>query len=296
MPDATKPARPPAATRPGSPRNIPALVNLLYAIAVYAFFLAVLGYAVGFFAGIGVPKGIDQGTRSGWPLAVVADAALLLLFAGQHTLMARPWFKRRWTRIVPAPAERATFVLCASLLLALLFWLWRPVRGTVWQLSGPAAAALLALYAVGWVVAFSSTFLISHSGLFGLRQAYLPARGGSYREPPFTERGLYRRIRHPLMAGFIIIFWATPAMTIGHLLFAAAATGYILAGITFEERDLRHSLGEAYSSYANRVPALVPALRRRTRPGGAGQAARARPASPAEATAEATAEVTARTT
>ncbi len=194
------------------------------------------------------------------------DAALLLLFAAQHTVMARPWFKRRWTRIVPAPAERATFVLCASLALALLFWLWRPVRGTVWAVSGPGAAAILAGYAAGWAVAVSSTFLISHPDLFGLRQAYLHARQARYSPPPFTERGLYRCIRHPLMAGFVVIFWAAPVMTLGHLLFAAAATGYILVGITFEERDLRLQLGQAYSSYQARVPALIPAIRPRSGP------------------------------
>ena len=127
--------------------------------------------------------------------------------------MARPWFKRRWTRLVPPPAERATYVLAASLVLALVFWLWRPVRGTVWDLSGPAAAALLAVHAAGWAVALSSTFMISHRDLFGLRQAWLYARGTVYTPPAFTQRGLYRRIRHPLMSGFVIVFWAAPAMS-----------------------------------------------------------------------------------
>jgi methanethiol S-methyltransferase len=253
-----KPARPLVAVRPPSPASIPALINLVYAAAVYLFFVVVLGYAAGFFIGFGVPKGIDQGTRSAWPLAVAVDAGLLLLFAVQHTVMARPWFKRRWARIVPAPAERTTFVLCANLLLALLFWLWRPVRGTVWNLSGPGAYALLAVYLAGWAVAVRSTFLISHFDLFGLRQAYLHARGASYRPPPFTERGLYRRIRHPLMAGFVVVFWSAPTMTVGHLLFAAAATGYILAGIAFEEHDLKLSLGQPYTAYRARVPALIP--------------------------------------
>lgn len=255
------------ASRPLPPAGLSARLSLLYAVAGYVFFLLVLGYAIGFFAGLGVPKGIDQGTRSGWPLAVAIDAALLLLFAVQHTVMARPWFKRRWTRVIPGPAERATFVLSASLLLALLFWLWRPIGGTVWHLSGPAAGPLLALYAAGWAVAISSTFLISHFDLFGVRQAGLPVRRVEYRPPPFTERGLYRRIRHPLMAGFVIIFWATPTMTVGHLLFAAAATGYILVGISFEERDLKRSLGESYRSYLARVPALIPALRPRSQRG-----------------------------
>jgi protein-S-isoprenylcysteine O-methyltransferase Ste14 len=248
----------PRQTRRPSAGGTAALLILGYAVAVYAVFVVVTGYAIGFFADAGVPKGIDQGPRSPWPLAVAIDLLLLLLFAAQHTVMARPWFKRRWTRLVPVPAERATFVLCASLLLALLFWQWRPVGGTVWHLSGPAAGVLLGVYAAGWVLAVGSTFIIDHFGLFGVRQAYLHARGATYRPPPFTQRGLYRHIRHPLMAGFVIIFWAAPAMTLGHLLFAAAATGYILLGITFEERDARRDLGQAYRAYQERVPALVP--------------------------------------
>jgi methanethiol S-methyltransferase len=236
------------------------LLILGYAAVVYATFLAALGYAIGFFAGAGVPKGIDQGPRSPWPVAAAIDLLLLLLFAVQHTVMARPWFKRRWTQLVPVPAERATFVLCANLLLAALFWLWRPVGGTIWHLPGPAADALAALYVIGWVVAVGSTFMINHFDLFGLRQAYLHARGAAYRPPPFTERALYRWIRHPLMAGFVIIFWAAPVMTAGHLLFAAAATGYILLGIRFEQRDLRRDLGETYRAYQDRVPALMPAV------------------------------------
>jgi protein-S-isoprenylcysteine O-methyltransferase Ste14 len=179
MSQTTKPARLLVAERP-SPARMPALIILVYAVAVYLFFLAVLGYAVGFFAGLGVPKGIDQGPRAAGPVAVAIDLLLLLLFTVQHTVMARPWFKRRWTRIVPEPAERATFVLAASLVLALLFWLWRPVGGTVWNLSGPGADALWALYAAGWAVAVSSTFLISHFDMFGLRQAWLHARRARY--------------------------------------------------------------------------------------------------------------------
>jgi len=247
--------------------RVGALGCLCYAVAGYVLMLAVTGYAFGFFAGAGVPTGIDDGARSPWALAVAIDAGLLLLFAVQHTVMARPWFKRRWTRLVPAPAERATFVVAASLALALLFWLWRPVRGTVWQLSGVAGAVLWALYLAGWAVAWSATFMISHADLFGLRQAYLHWRGTAYRPPPFTERGLYGRIRHPLMAGFLVVFWAAPVMTLGHLLLATLATGYILAGIWFEERDARRDLGERYRAYAARVPALIP------RPGQAGRRA-----------------------
>jgi protein-S-isoprenylcysteine O-methyltransferase Ste14 len=235
-----------------------ARIMLVYAAAAYLFFLAVLGYSVGFFAGFGVPKGIDQGPRGGVPVAVAVDLTLLLLFAVQHTVMARPWFKRRWTRVVPEAAERASFVLAASLVLALQYWLWRPIGGTIWKVLGPGADALWAVYAAGWSLALSSTFLISHFDLFGVRQVWLHARGIEYSPPPFTERGLYRRIRHPLMAGFLVIFWATPTMTAGHLLFAVAATGYIAVGIAFEEHDLVQSLGDSYNSYRARVPALIP--------------------------------------
>jgi protein-S-isoprenylcysteine O-methyltransferase Ste14 len=237
---------------------MPAAIIVVYAAVVYLVFLAVLGYAVGFFADAGVPKGIDQGPRAAVPVAAGIDLLLLSLFAVQHTVMARPWFKRHWTRIVPEPAERATFVLAASLTLALLFWLWRPIGGTVWNLPEPGAAVLWAGYAAGWAVAVSSTFLISHSDLFGLRQAWQHARRAAYSPPPFTERGLYRRIRHPLMAGFLLIFWSAPTMTAGHLLFAATATGYILAGIALEEHDLVQSLGGTYAAYRARVPALIP--------------------------------------
>lgn len=259
MSHATKPVRLPGA-EPQQSARMPALIILAYAVAVYLLFLAVLGYTVGFFAGFGVPKGIDQGPRAAMPAAAAIDLLLLSLFAVQHTVMARPWFKRRWTRVVPSPAERATFVLAASLVLALLFWLWQPVGGTVWNLSGAGAGALWAVYAAGWAAAVGSTFLISHFDLFGLRQAWLHARRVRYSPPPFTERGLYRRIRHPLMAGFLIVFWSAPAMTAGHLLFAATATGYILAGIAFEEHDLIQSLGDAYAAYRARVPALIPRL------------------------------------
>jgi protein-S-isoprenylcysteine O-methyltransferase Ste14 len=267
MSHATKPARLTVAGRTQRARTS-ALIILAYAVAVYLFFLAVLGYAAGFFAGFGVPKGIDQGTRAAVPAAVAIDLFLLLLFAVQHTVMARPWFKRRWTRIVPEPAERTSFVLAANLGLALLFWLWQPVGGTVWNLSGPGAGALWAVYAAGWAVAVISTFLVSHADLFGLRQAWLHARGARYSPPPFTERSLYGRIRHPLMAGFVVIFWAAPVMTAGHLLLATAATGYILAGIAFEEHDLTRSLGATYTTYRARVPALIPRLSlRRHSPG-----------------------------
>jgi methanethiol S-methyltransferase len=255
---ATKPAGLPRIVQHPQRASVPALIILAYAVAVYLFFLAVLGYAAAFFAGRGVPRSIDQGPRAAVPIAMAIDLLLLLLFAVQHTVMARPWFKRRWTRIVPEPAERTTFVLAASLVLALLFWLWRPIGGTVWSLSGPAADTLWAVYTAGWAVAVTSTFLVSHYDLFGLRQAWLHARRVTYSPPPFTERGLYGRIRHPLMTGFLVVFWSAPVMTAGHMLFAATATGYILAGIAFEEHDLIRNLGGTYAAYRARVPALIP--------------------------------------
>jgi protein-S-isoprenylcysteine O-methyltransferase Ste14 len=262
MSDATTCAQPPAAApAPGPPGRARTRPALAYAAVAYLVFLGVLVYSIGFFISWAVPKGIDQGSRWAAPAAVVVDLLLLGLFAVQHTVMARTWFKRWWTRLVPVPAERATFVLAASAILALLFWAWRPVGPDLWHLSGPGAAVLLAAYAAGWVIAVSSTFLISHADLFGLRQAWLPARGRPYTPPPFTDRGLYRRVRHPLMAGFLIVFWATPVMSAGHLLFAVAATGYIAVGIAFEEHDLRLALGQTYASYQGRVPALIPGLR-----------------------------------
>jgi methanethiol S-methyltransferase len=265
MSEATKAIRPPdASPRPPTPRASAVLI-LGYAAAVYGLFLVVLVYSAGFFAGFAVPKDIDDGVRSGWPLAVAIDVGLLALFAVQHTVMARSWFKRWLTRVVPGPAERATFVLAATLALALLFWAWRPVGGVVWTLSGPAYAVFLAVQLAGWAVAIGSTFIISHLDLFGLRQACLHLRGTSHTPPAFTQRSLYRWVRHPLMTGFLIVFWAAPVMTAGHLLFAVAATGYILAGLWFEERDLVRSLGPAYASYLASVPALIPGLRRRAR-------------------------------
>jgi methanethiol S-methyltransferase len=190
MSHATEPAGLPRSVQRPQRAGVSALIILAYAVAVYLFFLVVLGYAAGFFSGLGVPKGIGQGSRAAVPVAVAVDLLLLLLFTVQHTVMARPWFKCRWKRIVPAPAERASFVLAASLVLALLFWLWRPVRPIVWSLPGQGADMLWAVYAAGWAIAVSSTFAVSHVDLFGLPQAWLHARHVRYSPPAFTERGL----------------------------------------------------------------------------------------------------------
>ena len=179
-----------------------------YATTAYLLFLAVLAYSVGFFAGVAVPKGIDDGTHGATSAAVAVDLSLLAAFAVQHTVMARQSFKRVWLRVVPATPERSTYVLASSLLLALVFWLWRPVDGVVWRVEDRAAVVFRGAYACGWVLAIGSTFLISHADLFGLRQAWQRR----YRPPRFTERGMYRLVRHPLMIGFVVVFWSAPVL------------------------------------------------------------------------------------
>lgn len=251
-------SRPTITEPPVAGPGLRARLGLIYAAAVYLGFLAVFGYGIGFFAQLGVPKGIDDGPHDSTLRAVLIDLGLLALFAVQHSVMARPRFKRAWTHLVSAPLERATYVLCASLLQAVLFWGWRPIDGTVWHVTGIGGGVLHSGYGIGWLLAFGSTFMINHADLFGLRQAWLAARGVPYTPPAFTERSLYRWIRHPLMAGFIIVFWSSPSMSAGHLFFATGATAYIVVGIAMEERDLRQHLGQAYSAYQARVPALIP--------------------------------------
>jgi protein-S-isoprenylcysteine O-methyltransferase Ste14 len=232
---------------------------LLYGVAAYALFLVAFLYAIGFLAGFGVPKAINDGPAGPAGTAVLVNVLLLGLFAVQHTIMARPAFKDWWTKFVPRPIERSTFVLAASGCLLLLFWLWRPLPGVVWRVDNVAGRLLLvALSMAGWGLVLYSSFLIDHFDLFGLRQVVLHARRMEYHHHPFVERSLYRFIRHPLMAGFIIAFWATPDMTAGHLLFAGVSTAYILFGITIEERDLGKFLGDDYAAYRRRTPMLIP--------------------------------------
>jgi methanethiol S-methyltransferase len=240
-----------------------ALLSVGYAVAGYLLTLGVLVYTVGFLARWGVPKNIDSATGAPWPAAVAIDAALLLLFAVQHTVMARAGFKRRSARVFGVHSERTTFVMATGAVLVTLFAGWQPLPAVVWRLTGPAAVAMFALFAVGWVVGLGATFMISHTDLFGLRQAWWHFRGREYEPPAFTRSGMYARVRHPLMTGFLIVFWAAPTMTAGHLLFAALATGYIGVGIAFEERDLIAGLGDTYRTYRAEVPAVIPALRSR---------------------------------
>jgi len=197
--------------------------------------------------------------------AVLVDLVLLGLFAFQHSVMARPAFKERWTRIVPKPAERSTYVLMTSVVLALLFWQWRPIPGLVWNIEDPVGNGLLqGLFWLGWVILFASTFMIDHFDLFGLRQVYLRLKGRPYRPVPFVQAALYRFVRHPIMLGVLIGHWATPSMSVGHLLFAAATTAYVFVGILLEERDTRKALGENYERYRRSTPMIVPLPRRKS--------------------------------
>ena len=246
------------------------LFAFLYGTANYAVFLLVFLYAIGFVSGVAVPKHVDNGVPTAWPVALAIDLVLLSLFAVQHSGMARPAFKRWFTRIVPAPLERSTFVLATNLVLVLLYWQWRPLPMVVWDAEAEVARWLLyGLAAVGWLLVLASTFLIDHFDLFGVRQSWRAALGrGPTPSAPFVTRALYRIVRHPIMLGFLIAFWATPTMTVGHLLFAGVTTGYILIAVKcLEERDLVAQFGETYRDYQRRVPMLLP-WRRTTRAAG----------------------------
>ena len=240
------------------------ILALAYGVASYLAFLAAFLYAVGFVGDLLVPKSIDSGRSDSLPLAILVDSLLLLLFAVPHSVMARPAFKRWWTRFVPPPIERSTYVLVASLSLGLLYWQWRPIPAVVWHIENPIGrSAVFAVFWTGWVLVLVSSFLIDHFDLFGLRQVYLYASGREYTPPAFRTPGLYRYVRHPLMLGFLLAFWAIPTMTVGHLLFAAATTAYILLALRLEERDLVTFHGEQYESYRRQVGMLLPLPRLR---------------------------------
>lgn len=234
-------------------------IAAVYGVVCYAVFLASFLYAIGFVGNFGVPKAIDTGPAVAFPAALALNLLLLGLFAAQHSVMARPGFKAVWTRIVPQSVERSSYVLISSLLLLLLFWKWQAMPSLVWDFSSPALAGiLLAAFWLGWLIVLLSTFMINHFDLFGLRQVYLRMRGLDYTPLTFTERALYRFVRHPIMLGFVIAFWATPRMSVGHLVFSIATTGYIFIGIFLEERDLMKFHSAEYGEYRARVPMLFP--------------------------------------
>jgi protein-S-isoprenylcysteine O-methyltransferase Ste14 len=236
------------------------ILSFTYGLASYLLFLAVFLYAIGFVGDIAVPRSIDAGGPDAafWP-ALGINLGLLGLFALQHSGMARPAFKRWWTKIIPEPIERSTYVLVASAVLALLFWQWRPMPEVVWHVEAAWGRwTLWSLFGLGWLLVLTATYMISHGHLFGLKQVYEHWRGDERSAPAFQVRGYYRYVRHPLNLGFLIAFWATPAMTVGHLLFALATTGYIFVAMGLEERDLMARFGARYRRYRERVPMIVP--------------------------------------
>lgn len=233
---------------------------LLYGLVCYAVFFVTFCYAIGFVGDLIVPKSIDSPPLQPLGTALLVNAALLAVFAVQHSVMARPFFKRWITRFIPPAAERSTYTLMASLALVLLFWQWRPMGGVVWDVQQPVGRALLyAGFAAGWLLVLAGSFLINHFDLFGLRQAWIHFRARPYNPVRFVMPGPYRFVRHPLYVGFLFAFWCTPHMTLAHLFFAATTAAYILVGIQFEERDLA-AVHPEYRAYKQQTPMLVPRI------------------------------------
>ncbi len=234
-------------------------VFLLYGVIAYLAFFGTILYAIGFVGNLFVPKSIDGSPETPLGQAILVNASLLLLFAVQHSVMARPAFKKWWTRIIPEPIERSTFVLLASLCLMLLMWQWQPIGGIVWSVENKVAQAILmVIYFLGWAIVFVSTFLINHFDLFGLRQVWLHFTRKPYTPLQFRIPFFYRFVRHPLYLGFLLAFWSASVMTVAHLLFALLTTGYILTAIRFEEKDLITHFGEKYTLYKKWVPMILP--------------------------------------
>jgi methanethiol S-methyltransferase len=230
-----------------------------YGAAAYLLFLAAFLYLVGFVGNLVVPRSVDHGLPAPIGEAVLVNVLLVGAFGVQHSVMARPAFKAWWTRLVPPSIERSTYVVLSSAVLVLLYWQWRDLPAVIWDVRQPAGRlAVWAIFWLGWAIALASTFMVSHFDLFGLRQVYLAWRGKPYTHIGFHARFLYRLVRHPLMLGFLIAFWAAPTMTAGHLLFSIAMTGYILIAVQLEERNLVAALGDQYRDYRRDVPMLVP--------------------------------------
>ena len=246
------------ASSPSTSRMSRFTAFLFGAVAYFTFVITIL-YAIGFVSDLVVPKTIDTGAKSSAFSALVVNLALMSLFAVQHSVMARKSFKQWWTQFIPRPVERSTYVLFASLTLLLLFWQWRPMPAVVWHIEEPEMAATIATLSFGgWVLVFTSSFLINHFELFGLHQVANNLTGRQMPAPIFRTPLLYNFVRHPIYLGFIIAFWATPVMTVGHMLFAAVTTAYIFVGILLEERDLIDMFGDEYRRYRQRVSMLLP--------------------------------------
>jgi protein-S-isoprenylcysteine O-methyltransferase Ste14 len=245
------------------------LLFFVYGVVSYLMFLFTFLYAIAFVGGFAVPSRLDGPLQTSLLEALAIDFALLTIFAVQHSVMARPWFKERWTQIVPWTIERSTYVLCANLALLLLFWQWRPIGIQIWSVEDSAARVVLwTLFAAGWGTVLAVTCLINHFDLFGLRQVWLPLIGRPYARVSFRTPLPYRFVRHPLYLGFLLAFWMTPTMTLAHLVFALVTTAYIVVAIQFEEHDLVSEHGAAYEEYRRRVPMLLPGRRptRKTKP------------------------------
>lgn len=239
---------------------------LLYGVVVYAAFFATFLYMIGFTGNLLVPKSIDGALQVPLWQAIITNVLLVVLFGVQHSIMARPWFKKAWTKIIPAAIERSTFVLFTVFVLVALFYFWQPLGGVVWAVEDSfLSGALMALFALGWVIVLVSTFLINHFDLFGLRQVWLYFRGKAYEPLRFRIPVMYNWIRHPLYFGFILAFWAAPVMSVSRMCLAILFTTYILKAIRWEEKDLLEHFGEKYRTYQERVPMLLPSFSKKKR-------------------------------